>query len=430
MATVVKWKLNLRELEHGKEVEFEASGLSAYEGMAVLIQRPDGSSFLWGVQSDGNGRVRDKIKLDSGLGQYLFCPKPACGITSPHCDILNVCPCAISATDCNIKVSGSSQIVTRTSTVYQVTNLAPSKFVTATVSHNVNTSYEVNGISSPEGVWNFEFSHALAGTYSLVFSDGSCTSVPKIVQVINSQNEAPVLRAENRNPCADGVDITLMFNKGTYAPGELGFITVSICNKGPEFRELSLVPSLVMPGSTVTSMPVPVVMGLIGYKCEEMVILFDAGVNDASYSAALFGSYICGGLHYTANGGSTNALVGMGVGFCSAILQYFSTVSGATTVAINEEVELQIDVYNSGNKVISEANFIGLNLPANVTLLAGGTRTVGPIPAGESRALKVKVKASAAGTYSIQLGADQVMYKCAEGLVPLNSVGYVSLTVA
>lgn len=430
MSSVVTWKLNLTELEHGKEVEFVAAGLASFEGMAVLIQRPDGSHFMWGVQSDVNGRVRDKIKLDSGLGQYLFCPRPACGLVNPRCAPLNVCPCAVSNTDCNIKVAGTSQLVAGISNVYQVTNLAPSKFITVLVSSNTGVAYELNGVSDIHGVFNFEFLHNQAGTYSLVFSDGACTSAPKIIEIINSQNEVPILRPENRNPCADGVDIILTFNKGVYAPSELGYVSVSICNKGAQFREISLTPSLILPGAVITSMPVPPVLGLPGYKCEEMVILFSAGPEDSVFVANVFGSYMCGGLHYTVNGGTTNALVGKGVGVCSAMLQYFSTVSGGTTATVNEEVELQIDVYNSGNKAITEANFVGLNLPANVTLVAGGTTTVGPILPGESKSIKVKVKASAPGTYAIQLAANGVTYKCTDTSIPLNSVGYVSLTVA
>ena len=213
MATVVTWNLNVEELEIGKEVEFTAEGLAAHEGMAVVIQLPNGGVFLWGVQSDANGRVRDKIKLDSGTGQYIFCPKPACGYVNPHCRPLNVCPCGTSRTDCNIKIAGPSHIVKSTTVTYQVTNLTPSRAITTRVSNNQQVSFELTGYATVTGTYDLQFSHALAGVYSITVSDGICTSAPKIIEVANSQNEFPVLRPTNVNPCAAGIDLSLLFNK-------------------------------------------------------------------------------------------------------------------------------------------------------------------------------------------------------------------------
>lgn len=430
MASTVTWRLNLKEVEIGKTVEFSAEGLDSFELMAVLIQKPDGSHFVWGVQADANGRVRDTISLDSGLGQYLFCPRPACGNVVPHCHHLNVCPCGVSKTNCNITVEGPSQIVKGTAISYVVRNLKPSRLVTTKVSNNQQVSYDIVGVASVMGEYIFVLDHNLAGTYSLTFSDGDCTSAPKIVEIINSQNEIPILRPDNKNPCADGIDITLKFNKSSYAPSERGNILVSICNRGPEFRQVSLAPSLVLPGATVTSMPVLPTIGLPGYKCEEMVILFTTGTADAAYTANLYGSYLCGGLPYTANGGSANAIVGKGLGVCSALLQYFGTVSGSQTASVNEEVELALDVYNSGNKIIDSVSLTKLVLPAGVTVVTPLPVTAAFFAPGAAVKLKVKVKAAAAGTYTISLAADSIKYKCGGADVFLTSPGFVTLTVA
>lgn len=430
MATVVTWSLSVEELEIGKSVELTASGLGAHEGMAVLIQRPNGSHFLWGVQSDERGRVRDSIKLDSGLGQYLFCPKPACGNVVPTCKPLNVCPCGISRTDCNIKVEGPSQIIKGTRMSYIVSGLAPSKYITVKVSNNQQVSYDVNGISDTLGNFIFEFVHNLAGTYSLVFSDGSCTSHPKIVEVVNSQNEVPILRPANRNPCASSVDLSLHFSKSRYEPGELGHLRASVCNRGPEFRQIDLATSFVVPGGSITSQPIPATLGLSGYRCEEYTVLFTAGTIDDNYTASLFGSYECNGQYYVANGGSTNAIVGAGTGICSAVLQFFGIADGTTEVEVNAEVELEIVVFNAGNKIIDSSSLQGLTLPEHVELVTPLPTNSVAISPNSSQKIHVKVKATEAGSYTIQIPADKLVYACSGQTVPMNHIGYVTLVAS
>lgn len=430
MATVVTWNLNLNEVEIGKEVEFTAEGLDAHEGLGVFIELPNGSSFLWGVKADERGRVRDTIKLDSGLGQYVFCPKPACGYVNPRCRPLNVCPCGTSKTDCDVKITGPSHILRSTRVTYQVTGLRPSRAITATVANNQQVTFELHGSSDIYGNYDLEFYHAVAGVYSITVTDGYCASPPKLIEVANSQNEFPRLTPINTNQCASGVDMSMQFFKSTYGHSEDGYISVSVCNRGPEFRQISLTPSLVLPGATITSMPIPATLGLSGYRCEEYVILFKTGNSDTNYTANLFGSYECGGLIYTANGGSTNARVGTGSGVCSAMLQFFGTTSGSLNAAVNEEVELSVTVFNTGNQIIDSFSVLQFALPANVVWVSTFPATSAAINPGEAKTVKVKVKPTAAGTYTIQMPADKITYVCGTTSVPLGSVAYVTLTVA
>lgn len=431
MASTVTWSLNVEEVEIGKYVEFSAEGLDSFEGMAVLIQLPNESTFLWGVQADGGGRVRDKIKLDSGLGQYLFCPKPACGYVVPRCAHINVCPCSVSKTDCSLIVEGDNQIVKGLPYSYRVSGLKPSAAITARISSNRDPSYTVTGVSDVQGNYIFEFTHNMAGTYSLVFSDGSCTSAPKIIDVVNSINEIPAIRSPNNNSCAASVDISIKFSKSKYAPQELGFIKASVCNRGPDYRHMALYPSFVMPGATITSMPIPPALGISGYRCEEYTILFNAGPGqDASYFASLSGSYECNTAIFTANGATTNAIVGNGAGVCSGVLQYFGTVSGAPNAEVNEEIPLSVQIYNSGNTVIEYGAVNSLTIPEGVQLVTPLPIATNPIEPGTAQSLEIKVKPIAAGAHTIQLPSDALVVKCTAGEIPLGTVGFVTINAA
>lgn len=429
MATTVSWSVSNESVEIGEYLELTAEGLDSFETMAVLIQLPNASHFMWGVQADSNGRVRDKIKLDSGAGQYLICPKPACGYVVPRCKHINVCPCAESSTNCAINVEGPDQIIKGTTITYVVSGLRPSKAITAKVANNTQTSYSLERTSDESGVLHFEFIHNLAGTYAITFSDGVCTSAPKIIEVVNSQNEIPQLRAQNRTVCASAVDIFIAFSKAKYSPNELGYLKASVCNRGPEFREVALSPFFSLPGATITSMPIPEVVGLSGYRCEEYTILFSAGpAADASYFASLPGSYECQTRIFTANGATTHAIVGVGKGVCSGTLQYFGTVSGGNSYVAGEEIELSVQVFNSGNKVIEYGAVNALTLPEGVSLVTTLPIATNPITPGTSQSLRIKIKATEKGDYTIQLPADKIVVKCGEGEIPLNSVGYISFT--
>lgn len=427
MGSVITWRLSLNEVEIGKEVEFFAEGIAPHTGLPVLITLPSGALFMWGVQSDSYGKVHDRIKLDSGLGQYLFCIPTECGSVSPRCAHLNVCPCSTVSVKCNVTVTGPSRIVRGTQHTFKVTGLLPSKLVTAQISNNEQTAYSISGISSVSGEFLFDFTHNVAGIYSLTFSDGSCTSAPMIVTVANSQSEFPVLVPDLSSACEAAVDATLTFNKATYVAGETGTLKARICNRGAEFRQIALATTLSMPGATITSNPVPAALGLSGYRCEEYTILFNAGTTDTNYSANIYGSYECQGKYFTANGGAANAIVGVGQGVCSAVLQYFGASAG-TSVSINTDVELEIQVYNAGNKIIDSASLLQLNLPEHVTVVDTLPLVSEAIPPGESKTITVAVQISQAGSYTINLPADKLVFTCSGAQTPIGSPGFVTLT--
>lgn len=429
MASTVTWELSLNEVEIGKEVTLTAEGLDKFEGMVVLIQKPDGSHFMWGVTSDGNGRVRETIKLDSGLGQYLFCPRPACGYVVPRCRHLNVCPCGTAKTNCNIQVVGPNKILTGQKATWEVSHLQPSKVVSVKIANNRQVSSLTAGIAGVDGIYHFETSMSLADTYSLVFGDGHCTSAPFIFDVISSTNEDPALQYLQRGACDKTVDIKAAFNKGTYAHSEAGNLKVTICNRSPYSRTVALTKSIQVPGATVTSNNIPDTVTLAGLECKEFLVLFLTGTADASYSASITGNYDCNNALYAATGGSAHAILGAGIGVCNAILQYFGTDSGGTSYAPNDEVEIKVDVYNSGNAPISEIKLATFPLPANVTFVSGVPQTVTTLAPGATKSLTFKVKPSVAGTYTIHLPSDKVTYKCGSEEKPIGSPGFITLTV-
>lgn len=427
MGSVITWRLSLNEVEIGKEVEFFAEGVAPHTGLPVLITLPSGALFMWGVQSDSYGKVHDRIKLDSGLGQYLFCIPTECGSVSPRCAHINVCPCSTVSVKCNVTVTGPARIIRGTQHTFKVTGLLPSKLVTAQISNNEQTAYSISGISSVSGEYLFDFAHNVAGIYSLTFSDGSCTSAPVIITVANSQNEFPVLAPDFSSACESAIDATLTFNKSTYAANETGTLKARICNRGAEFRQIALTTVLSLPGATITSNPVPTTLGLSGYRCEEYTILFNAGAADTNYSANIYGSYECQGKYFTANGGAANAIVGVGQGVCSAILQYFGAAAG-TDVAINTNIELDVQVYNAGNKIIDSAALLQLNVPDHVTIVDTLPISSAAIPPGEAKTIKVTVKISQAGSYTINLPANKLVFNCSGATNPVGSPGFVTLT--
>lgn len=428
MASTVKWELSLDEVEIGKEVTFTAMGLSAYEGMVVLIELPNQSVFQWGVQADEFGRVREIIKLDSGLGQYTFCPKPTCGSVVPHCRPLNVCPCGKADTGCAIKITGPAQIVTGYKTTYTITGLAPSRASTVKLASSEFSTAFFDRIPDPTGTLLFELDWKLAGAYALTASDGNCVSAPLIINIINSLNEAPVLNPADANPCSYSIDISATFSKANYKPNESGVIYISACNRGPEYREISLASYLDLPGATVTSQGLPSVVSLSGYECKEYSILFTCGTSDAVLNIQLSGSYICHGNIYAANGSATNSTVGKGSGYCAAMLQAFIPHNSKDFYAVGEEIALDVTLFNSGTVPISSAYITSTNLPENISYVAPLT-SFSNIAPGTPQTVTFKVKASGVGNYTIQIPSGKITYSCGGNQVPLSSPGYVSFAV-
>ena len=428
MASTVKWELSLEEVEIGKEVIFTASGLSAFEGMVVLIDLPNRAVFWWGVQADEFGRVRESIKLDSGLGQYTFCPKPTCGDVVPSCRIMNVCPCGKADTGCAIKISGPAQIVTGHKTTYIITGLTPSKASTVKLASSEFSTAFFDKIPDATGTLLFELEWKLAGTYALTASDGNCVSSPVIINIINSLSEAPVYASVDANPCSYSIDISAAFSKANYKPNESGVVYISACNRGPEYREISLANYIDLPGATITSQGLPSVVTLSGYECKEYSILFTCGGTDSVLNIQLSGSYICHGNIYAANGSATNATVGKGSGYCAAMLQALVLHTPKQFYDINEEVAIDVILYNSGTVPISSAYISSTNLPENVSY-AGALESFSNIAPGTSQTVILKVKATKAGDYTIQIPQGKITYSCGENQVPLSSPGYVSFSV-
>ena len=430
MASTVTWQLSLNEIEIGKEVDFFAEGLDSHEGMAVFIDLPDGSTFMWGVQADANGRVRDRIKLDSGLGQYLFCPKPACGNVVPRCAHLNVCPCGTSATNCNIQVEGPAQIVVGVESSFRFTGLIPSHAVTIKTANNQFTTSYINAIADIDGSYVFTWKQMLGVTYAVTISDGTCTSAPHIVDVIYSQNEAPVYVPNPSNDCASPIDLILAFDKGTYNKGFSGTLTLTVCNRGAQTRDITLVKSLSLNGATITADNIPTSATVAGYTCEEFTLKFTNALTDGTVSATVSGSYTCNGTLYTANRGSAHAIVGNGEGTCSAMLQYFGTTDGDTNVAVNVPVELTLQILNTGNVPLSQIRLSHMNVPPEITLGSSFPLFDTAIPVGGTGTITLDVTPTDPGSYTISISGADTSYRCGTNDIPLNAVGFITLVVS
>lgn len=429
MASTVKWELSLEEVEIGKEITLTAMGLDAHEGMVVLIDLPNRSVFQWGVQADEFGRVRESIKLDSGLGQYTFCPRPTCGNVVPHCRTINVCPCGTAKTGCDVKITGPDKIVAGHPTTFIVSGLRPSWACSLKLASNEFSTAFFDRVSDVEGELHFELDWRLAGTYALTASDGSCISPPLILNVVNSLNESPVIASTDANPCSYAIDISTTFSKANYRPTESGVLHVSACNRGPEYREITISSFLDLSGATITSMAIPSVITLSGYECKEYNTLFATSASDGVLSAQLSGSYICHGNIYAANGSASNATVGKGSGYCAAMLQALVLHEPKTSYAVDEEISIDVIIFNSGNVPISNAYVLSANLPENVGF-TGPMSSLTNIAPGTSQTLTFKVKASAAGNYTIQIPGNKITYSCGGTQVPIGTTGYVSFVVS
>ena len=430
MATVVTWDLSLKEVEIGKSVEFNAEGLAAFEDMEVVINLPSGGYYIWTVKADDKGRVRDSISLDSGLGQYIFCPKPACGYVNPNCAPLNVCPCSTSATDCNIKIEAPARAGVGDKTALIITGLKPSRYISIKIASNQDVTQFSGGISDVTGRLIYEVQQNLAGPISITVSDGSCISPPHILEIVDKGNSIPAIRAETSNACADAVDANFFFSKTNYAPSESGYLRLVVSNKGPTSREVTLAAEVSLVGATVTSEPFPSYINIRGYGTEEFTLLFKASGTDAVYTASITGSYICSGKIYAINGGSANSSVGNGQGVCGATLAFFGSVNAS--VEGESEVDADITILNSGNKTIDQVTVSEIRVPEGVTLLTTLPVGVAAIPPNETKTIKVKLKTSATpGYYSVVLPGDKITYRCAGSttMAPINQTGFLSIEV-
>lgn len=431
MATVVTWKLNLQEVEIGKEVEFIAEGLDAFENMGVFITLPNGSSFVWGVVADANGRVRETIKLDSGLGQYHFCPKPTCGRVIPFCAPLNVCPCRKSSTDCDIKVTGPDRLMMRSKAIYVVSGLKPSSKITIKAASRDQVTSYVDRISDHNGELRFEFSWAVEGQYALTFADESCISHPFIVDIVSDTNWPIGLTKQQIDDCAAPVSISAYFNKASYKKNEVGSLKIAFRNTGSQARNLSIYKAFVFNDANITLDPIPLSLDIPGYSTMEYVVFFTAGASDKIISGSIGAAYTCGDLNFTANGSEFSAIVGAGEGYCSAILQYFAAENPQNSYEPDEEIDLVLTVLNTGSVPISQAVVNQFNIPADTAIITLIPITFGPINAGASASVNIKIKFTAEGSYTIQLPAGSVQYKCqaAGQFVPVTQPGYISFNI-
>lgn len=432
MASLVTWDLNLTEVEIGKEVEFTAEGLGAFENMGVLITLPNGSSFIWGVMADENGRVRETIKLDSGLGQYHFCPKPACNRVSPFCRPLNVCPCGKTATDCAITITGPDRVMMRDRVTYIVSGLKPSSKVTVKLASRDQVTSFRDLISDVNGNLYYEFSWAVEGQYALTFADQNCISHPFIVDIVGDTNWPIGLPKTQLDDCSAPITISAFFNKTVYEKNEAGSLKVSFRNTGSHSRNLTVFKSFVFGDANITLDPIPLSVTVPGYATVEYVVFFTAGNSDKIISGSIGSSYSCGDLDFTANGSEFFATVGAGAGYCSAVLQYFAADDPQNSYPTDTEIDIVLTVLNTGTTPISEVVVNQLNIPADTTIVTALPVTFGPINAGASDSTIIKVKFSQPGSYTVQLPAGSVQYKCAASLdySPISQPGYVTFNVA
>lgn len=426
MATTMTWDLSLTEVEIGKEVTLTAEGLAAHEGVAVVIQRPDGSVFIWGVTSDANGRISDTIKLDSGLGQYVFCPKPACGYVVPRCRHLNVCPCNTARTDCAVKIEGPARIMAGHEVTWEVTGLTPSKLISVKLATNTGVSSFIEGISDTQGRYRYTTTINLADTYALTVSDGSCTSAPYIIEVISSTLDDPFLPPIVHGACDKTVDIRTSFNKVRYEYSEDGNLRVVVCNKSPYTRVIHLTQILGLPGAIISSNNIPDVVTLAGLDCKEYLVLFRVGASDVSLSATIAGAYDCNDALFSATGGTAHAVVGAGQGICNAILQFFGDSVNPTTNYTSSPIELSVQIFNAGNQPITITEVPSFALPANVTFNTTMPVSVGPVAVAATATLTFKLDISAPGSYTIYIPPGTIKYTCGGSMLTIDSPAFFS----
>lgn len=432
MAKVVTWDTSVTSLEEGKELTVTAEGFASNEKFTMFIQKPDGSYFNWELQADNSGKVSKQIMLDSGLGQYIFCLDATCGHSSPRCRHVNLCPCNVdSSKKCDIKVSGPDRILRNTAVVYEVTGLSPSRYISAKVSSNTQTGAFYSGSSDVDGKFLFEFQHALPGVYSVTFSDGTCVSSPHIIEVISSMNEMPIVMAVDTNYCAEPTEFTLRFDKSVYGFNEAGTLKTTLKNHSAYARTVAIAVVANAPGAQMYSDLFPGVVELPGYGTAEYVIYFKTGTADTVYAASVSGSYSCGGQVYAVNGAAANVTIGNGTGFCNAVLQFFGNTSGSGAVEKNKEVEITATLLNTGNVTIASAELGRLELPTGAVMVTPLPAKFDPIPVGESKSVKLKLKFVEAGAFTVRLPAGGISYSCGTGIpTPVNSAGYVSFSVA
>lgn len=432
MATVVTWRLNLKEIEIGKEVEFTAEGLAPFEGMAVLIQRPDGSDFIWGVQSDADGKVRETIKLDSGLGQYIFCPRPECGNVIPHCLPLNVCPCIRSSSNCNIRVTGPDRILSRSAHVFLVSGLRPGYKVTAKAASVSQVTSQENLIADANGELRFEFSWGIIGQYALTFSDGDCISAPFIVDVVEDPNYPIGIGRQSADDCSAPIEIKTKFNKGSYQINETGTLRVSISNLSSQSRTISIQKFFALGDAIITSDTLPNALVIPGYTTQSYLIFFVTGPSDKILAGTITANYYCNELPFGSNGSAFSAIVGVGEGVCNGVLQFFGAADGETNVDVAAPVDLSFEIVNYGNSPITDVKISALDLPDNVTLNTPLPLTGGPIAPGAVLALTASVTMSEGGTFTIHMPANSISYRCgvANDWLTISQQGFVTFVAS
>ena len=431
MSSVVTWRLNLREIEIGKEVELTAEGLAAHEALPILITLPGGGTFLWGLQSDANGRIRETIKLDSGLGQYMFCPVPECYSVNPQCAYLNVCPCARSATDCNIHIEGPAHLLKQQTATYLISNLLPSRAVTVQIAANNQVTSIQNLVSDVNGELRYEFSWAMSGYYALTVSDGQCISAPKIIEVSENINFPSVLNISGYDDCQTPINISAVFDKAAYEPNTTGVLRVSVRNGGAIPRSISIAKSYNFGDGNITADAVPNAIYIGGYSVLEYIVVFNTGLSNKTLSGTFFGSYPCGGEYFSVNGAAFNAQVGVGEGVCSALLEYYGAETPGAEIHVNDEVNISIEVNNSGNIPLNDIKLDSFPLPTNAAFVSSFPLVSGMLAAGATALITLKVKFTATGTYTIHLPVGPLSYRCSSSgeYKQISQVGYVTFTV-
>lgn len=431
MAKNLVWNTDVTSLEEGKELWVSGSGAAPHEQITIHIQKPDSSYFVFGIKSGADGRFNEPIMLDSGLGTYILCLDPQCGVSDPTCRKVDLCPCQITSSNkCNIIISGPSRVLRGQKVPYEIVGLRPSRYVSVRISSNTQGDSYLSGVSDLTGKLIFELEQNTIGAISLTFSDGECLSNPYIVDIIGSMNEVPKIIAVDSNYCATPTDINLRFDRSAYQPGESGSLRMTIKNNSAYGRLVSLAMEAIAPGATMQNELFPQAVDIPGYGTKEFAIYFSAGQQDAIYSARVSGSYICGGLTYAVNGAAAIATIGNGTGYCNPVLQFFGATSGGTAVKVGDEAEISVTILNAGNVPIVRASVNQITMPENSSIVAN-LPIIEDILPGESKTGKFKVKFTKEGSYTIHMPSGGLTYTCSSGepTTPLRSPGFVTFSV-